>query len=1242
MSPRTQNVFNWTIQTANGSVTYADRARHQVLLDADGELSHVYGGVRRDSQTDFTLTAVQPVHTSKTLKTDDSGADLQCLTAISAAGDLDPSSATVNGVCSGRSAADSSFVCGGVGNRVKTLAAKSWLGRSDFTVEMEIMLEVVNGTAASVVFVSPETGGDGENFIGLDGVIKGQHGMFVGWPQPIGSKIEPNAPLPTAGDWFNLTLARKHGVLSVFVHGMKTFTVPMQFAVQTVALRPWRSRIHARKLTLCAPQLPALGAPPPPPPVVFTPGEAGIPIYRIPALCAAGPALVAFAEGREKAGGDFAIKRNMVKRSLDSGSTWSKAEVVPGTWQAGWCVGQPTCAYDPARKLLVLQYQNSTTHRQVNGVTMQVISEDNGATWQAPTILDPFMGKFKGTFPGPGVGLVLSKRSKNPGRYVFASWGVAGKNIYDIVSFSDDAGKTYTVSKSHYPANLTGVFEEPSVAETQSGDVLLNMRMGNDAAACGGTHCRFSALSTDGGASFTPAVSVPKLVSPGCQGSVMLHPPSNRILFSGPFSGKGRVNGTLMYNEDSGAADSWRAQSILDGGAFAYSCLALLPTGAAGGVNASHVAVLYEGHSGQLFLARPAVKSDDPGADLQRRLDAAAAAAQPLFVLPQGNVQFTQASPSLQVHAATNLKVAGHAGGTTLLFPLGGGLRVHNSVNISLQGFSIDYFPFRPYIQMKIIAMAPADTDAAPAPSPTPVGKRPAPPCPLGWWLPAGSQLCDQGCPSGAQARNATSGRCLCAEAAPNNKCLAGETCVGGQCSDPPPGPPPPPAPRRTRYTLELANLSLPVFWGDVAHGVLWHGVTNRSKHEGVPSPGGAQRIGGAGSRTYAWNASVPGAVVGDYMTFAGRDNYTVVVANSSRCTMSDVVILSASGFAITEIDGAGGHRYHRVRIGSHGAGMQPSSGQPLLVGANADALHSVDVEIGPELVDCDFSGNCDDFINVHSTLHVMFALGNPPGGAFSIIDPRIPALGKTPLTGTDLWYGTSSPLANSRAGDTLSCFVVNTLPRYPGAGRWKSFARFVLRSAPEAVRDAASLAEAALVRQRTNNASANPPLMAWKTLRLWSVDLRTASGAPPPPLPASGSVICDVDRFGGRGATLTNNSFHDLGTNGGIRWKSSNSAIIGNRITHAGNGSHAVGTAHTGVEVSALQDWMEGPATIENVLIAHNEWIDCGLTASPVTVMKQAENVSMHDNTWSTPLKTDDLSAGRCNDEPRLHASRG
>ena len=186
------------------------------------------------------------------------------------------------------------------------------------------------------------------------------------------------------------------------------------------------------------------------------------------------------------------------------GDTWSPAVVVPGTWKNGWCVGQPTCAYDPVRKLLVLQYQNSTSHREVNGLTYQIVSKDFGATWETPTSMDPFLGKYAGVFPGPGNAVVLSSRSTHPGRYIFAAWGVTelkGREMnYDVVYFSDDGGKTYTLSKTVFPVNLTGIFEEPSITETQDGSVLINMRMEGDAAMCGGHHCRFGALSTDGGA----------------------------------------------------------------------------------------------------------------------------------------------------------------------------------------------------------------------------------------------------------------------------------------------------------------------------------------------------------------------------------------------------------------------------------------------------------------------------------------------------------------------------------------------------------------------------------------------------------------------------------------------------------------------------------------------------------------------------------------------------------------------
>ena len=71
-------------------------------------------------------------------------------------------------------------------------------------------------------------------------------------------------------------------------------------------------------------------------------------------------------------------------------------------------------------------------------------------------------------------------------------------------------------------------------AQTQTGDVIINMRMANDQQQCGGTHCRFGAKSTDGGKSFSVATPIPSLVSSGCQGSLLFHPPPQAILFSNP------------------------------------------------------------------------------------------------------------------------------------------------------------------------------------------------------------------------------------------------------------------------------------------------------------------------------------------------------------------------------------------------------------------------------------------------------------------------------------------------------------------------------------------------------------------------------------------------------------------------------------------------------------------------------------------------------------------------------------
>ena len=196
-----------------------------------------------------------------------------------AGGALNKKVGSVLGSCAGTDASDGSYVCGGMGSGVgNQIMLKQWLGEEDFTVSVELLLEEVNGTAASIVFLSAD---GAENHVGLDGGPHALHGhgdsMFLSGPHPGWSGGKPT-PAPKAGQWHNLTLSRVKQVLQITVDGHDAFTAPMAFAVQGVALRPWRSTMHARSFAACAPQLPAPGAPPPPPitVTVFTPGESGV------------------------------------------------------------------------------------------------------------------------------------------------------------------------------------------------------------------------------------------------------------------------------------------------------------------------------------------------------------------------------------------------------------------------------------------------------------------------------------------------------------------------------------------------------------------------------------------------------------------------------------------------------------------------------------------------------------------------------------------------------------------------------------------------------------------------------------------------------------------------------------------------------------------------------------------------------------------------------------------------------
>ena len=186
-----------------------------------------------------------------------------------------------------------------------------------------------------------------------------------------------------------------------------------------------------------------------------------------------------------------------------------------------------------------------------------------------------------------------------------------------------------------------------------------------------------------------------------------------------------------------------------------------------------------------------------------------------------------------------------------------------------------------------------------------------------------------------------------------------------------------------------------------------------------------------AADGTWSTTAGFPrisGAEVGDALTVMLRQWHTYVIGNSSSVLSEDVIIYSAKSLNFYELDGGGGHVYRRVK-------NLRRDGQ--LISANADCFHSIDVAVGPTIVDSALGYCLDDFFNIHNSIHVLLppvptALTSyasplspssppppPPSSntiSATLVNPRISVVvsGSAENVSTlDQTYGTTSPMSN-------------------------------------------------------------------------------------------------------------------------------------------------------------------------------------------------------------------------------------
>jgi hypothetical protein len=352
---------------------------------------------------------------------------------------------------------------------------------------------------------------------------------------------------------------------------------------------------------------------------IFVHGDGGFPCWRVPAVVLATSTgrLFAFAEARNYSGDGcepVGLKPNAshpnegprslaLRTSTNSGKNWGAIRIVD------WNGINPAVVYDERTDKVIVHYpaaywSGGTGHPSIGGgYTKQLICSSDGLCGApTPTVLywpgcsptpDPHCQMHVGA--GPGLGVQLTQ-GPHAGRLLFA--GHAGQ--VDVVWYSDDAAKTWTVSDSTYGSNNKtegvpfgqfgcgrhqGCFDEPFPVQLPNGNVQLDMR--NDSLTCDPTNCCCAALdithprsvadSTDGGLTFGPVYQQHDLTEPtgGCQASSIVV--GTTVLFSNPSSGSSnRSLLTLRRSQDSGKTYPPDMATLVWPGAGGYSCLTRL------------------------------------------------------------------------------------------------------------------------------------------------------------------------------------------------------------------------------------------------------------------------------------------------------------------------------------------------------------------------------------------------------------------------------------------------------------------------------------------------------------------------------------------------------------------------------------------------------------------------------------------------------------------------------------------
>lgn len=319
----------------------------------------------------------------------------------------------------------------------------------------------------------------------------------------------------------------------------------------------------------------------------FQRGTDGYDTFRIPAITATGDAqLLAICEGRKDSAGDSGDIDIVCRRSADGGRTWGTLAVI---WDDGAnTCGNPCVVRDAATGAIwLLMTWNRGGDREA-GIIAETSADtrhvfvsssiDDGRSFSPPRDITLAVKPADWTWyaTGPGAGIQL-QRGAHAGRLVIPCDHIeaGSKRYFAHVIHSDDHGRSWHRGGSTPEPRVN----ECEVIERADAALLLNMRSYDRS-----TKARQTAVSRDGGDTWSEQRIVPELVDPICQASIRrLSWPRDGsegvVLFANAASER-RERMTVRASFDDGA--SWPVARMLSAQPAAYSCLVAMPGGEVG------------------------------------------------------------------------------------------------------------------------------------------------------------------------------------------------------------------------------------------------------------------------------------------------------------------------------------------------------------------------------------------------------------------------------------------------------------------------------------------------------------------------------------------------------------------------------------------------------------------------------------------------------------------------------------